>query len=173
MGSLTAVQGDATLRVNLKMKSTMNTTRKPYPKRCPKDATPLERLELRIQRQQLNPDTTECWIWPGGLTDGYGIITINNKKHMTHRLMYTEKKGEIPANMELDHLCRQRACCNPDHLEAVSHRTNILRGNSFIHKQTQQTHCLRGHEFTAENTYLKRKSRCCRECAKLHSRKYK
>ncbi len=70
-------------------------------------------------------------------------------------------KGPIPEGLELDHLCRVRHCVNPDHLEAVTHRENIRRGLG-----GPRSHCINGHEFTPENTSLKRGWQACRACSR-------
>ena len=73
---------------------------------------------------------TPCWIWKGGLTTaGYGQVCIGgNKQDYSHRIYWERANGPVPAGLELDHLCRQRACCNPSHLEPMTHLENIRRG---------------------------------------------
>jgi hypothetical protein len=73
--------------------------------------------------------------------------------------MYSAVKGAIPDGLHIDHLCRNRACCHPDHLEAVTPRENVRRG-----VRSQVTHCPKGHEYTPENTKVKRGRRNCRAC---------
>lgn len=92
-----------------------------------------------------------CWIYTGHVSVyGYGRVTVSRKlgPHPVHRVAYQELVGDIPPGMQIDHLCRNRACCNPLHLEAVSFQENIARGCS----KRSHTHCRRGHEFTVENT---------------------
>lgn len=72
-----------------------------------------------------------CWVWPYTKPSGYGYITANGKGRLVHRVVYTELVGPIPEGKEIDHLCRNRACCNPDHLEAVSRQTNMQRAHYF------------------------------------------
>lgn len=70
-----------------------------------------------------------CWIWQRSVDDkGYGRIAIKGKQWKVHRLAYTLFVGPIPQHLELDHLCRHRDCCNPEHLEPVTHRENFMRG---------------------------------------------
>ena len=79
---------------------------------------------------------------------------MGRKMIQAHRVAYELVKGKIPAGLELDHLCRNRICCNPAHLEAVTGRENSLRGVSPWAKNACATHCPRGHPYDAENTYV-------------------
>ncbi|MGO3650436.1 HNH endonuclease signature motif containing protein [Agrococcus casei] len=87
-----------------------------------------------------------------------------------HRFAYADSRGAIPEGLEIDHLCRNRSCVNPKHLEAVSKRENLARGYAVPAINARKTHCKRGHEFTAENTYRWGSSRICRACKRLPSR---
>lgn len=72
---------------------------------------------------------TPCWIWQHAKSkQGYGMITIRQKQFLMHRVMYEQKHGSTPFGLELDHLCHQTLCINPDHLEAVTHAVNVERG---------------------------------------------
>jgi HNH endonuclease len=72
---------------------------------------------------------TPCWIWQQATSSqGYGMVTIKNKQFLMHRVMYEQVYGAIPEGLELDHLCRNRPCVRPDHLEAVTHAVNTRRG---------------------------------------------
>src|SRR5690606_24154407 len=110
-----------------------------------------------------------CWLWAATKNqDGYGRFWHNGRLCSAHRVAYEMLVGPIPEGTELDHLCRVRACVNPVHLEAVTHKENVFR--SPINPTTiwaARDHCHRGHEYTPENTYRNPKkpnTRCCRQC---------
>lgn len=108
----------------------------------------------------------DCWIYAGyKAPSGYGQVYIESRKGpaMAHRLVYEALVGEIPEGLHLDHLCRNRACVNPDHLEPVTRKVNILRGESPFALNSRRTHCVKGHELTSDNIYH-RKDRNTREC---------
>lgn len=109
---------------------------------------------------------SNCWVW-GGYTnhDGYGRVRWKRKLTMVHRLMYTQYVGEIPLGFELDHLCRNRACVNPTHLEPVLHKENMRRG---ISRCSKKVDCKRGHPLAGNNLYLDPTgARQCRKCDAL------
>jgi DNA-directed RNA polymerase subunit RPC12/RpoP len=115
---------------------------------------------------------TRCLEWAGSLTKGYGEFTITRKKSKAHRWLYERWVGPIPEDLELDHLCRNRACVNPSHLESVTRTMNILRGESPPARNARSTHCVQGHEFTPENTRINRRDggRECRACGREKAR---
>lgn len=118
--------------------------------------------------------TESCWLWIGSVTNaGYGHISVKrNKKvllYLAHRYSYEIHKGIIPEDHEIDHLCRVRHCVNPEHLEAVTHQVNVLRGQSPSAGHATKTHCPHGHAYTAENTYYgPRGNRFCRICKNIY-----
>lgn len=111
----------------------------------------------------------ECWEWQGSRDrDGYGRV---NKK-LVHRIAYEYFVGPIPDGLELDHLCRLRHCWNPAHLEPVTHRVNMMRGRGVGSENAAKTHCVNGHEYTPENTYVGSNGwRQCRTCNRERQRR--
>ena len=114
--------------------------------------------------------TGKCIIWAGALTqDGYGKLSWNRKRsRLAHRAAWEEIHGPVPIGLELDHLCRVRACVNPDHLEAVTHRENILRGEGIAAQAARQQTCVHGHPFTSLNGKGHRR---CATCQAISDRK--
>jgi hypothetical protein len=96
------------------------------------------------------------------------------RNQFAHRLAYELFVGPIPEGQTIDHLCRNRPCVNPGHLEVVDMRTNLLRGSSPTAQNARKTHCKHGHEFTPENTALKQgRYRICRTCRARRNREYR
>jgi hypothetical protein len=113
-------------------------------------------------------DSVKCWQWAGGyFKKGYGVFNIASGAFPAHRISYTALIGIIPQGLTLDHLCRNRGCVNPFHLEPVTAIENTKRGNSGINMRSK-THCKRGHEFNSENMKIgSRGARCCIICLKM------
>jgi hypothetical protein len=112
--------------------------------------------------------TPDCWEWTAALNvkeDGYGSFGGNGQIVLAHRFSYVLLVGPIPEGLTLDHLCRNRRCVNPDHLEPVTLRENILRGEGLTAKNARKTHCPSGHPYSGENLYVSPKGdRRCRSC---------
>jgi HNH endonuclease len=112
-----------------------------------------------LQRIDINP-TTGCWVWRLSVnTNGYGDCTVRQVRCRAHRFAYRAWRGD-PGAVDLDHLCRNRRCCNPDHLEPVSHLENMRRGEYRLREA-----CPRGHAYTKDNLCAdKRGWRKCLTC---------
>lgn len=95
-----------------------------------------------------------CWNWKAGhYKKGYGVFNLRDGAFPAHRISYTWLKGEIPEGLTMDHLCRNRSCVNPEHMEPVTQEENTKRGNSGINMRSR-THCPRGHEHNEQNTKI-------------------
>lgn len=118
-----------------------------------------------------------CWAWDGYVApNGYGAVTSVERggPQLMHRVAYEIAKGPIPKGLQIDHLCRVRCCINPDHLEAVTASTNLIRGIGPViwskrmvalnKRRLASAYCKHGHELTAENTVLDNGARRCRIC---------
>lgn len=119
-------------------------------------------------RTKIRETPDGCWEWTGAIqSSGYGSVGYAGKIALTHRLAYEMLVGAIPNGLHIDHLCRNRPCCNPAHLEAVTQKVNTLRGVGFAAVNVVKTHCKNGHQYVEANTYVdKRGSRSCRTCRK-------
>lgn len=113
-----------------------------------------------------------CWEWTGHVkSNGYGQVRVSGRKFNAHRFAYEALRGPIPDGLVIDHLCRRRNCVNPDHLEPVTTRTNVLRGEGPAARNARRTHCMQGHRFDAVNTYVRPDgSRTCRSCNNARNR---
>ena len=107
-----------------------------------------------------------CWEWTASKNrKGYGQFNLHKKIVRSQRLIYEYYYGQISPDLTIDHLCRNRACVNPLHLEQVTSKVNTLRGEGETAINSRKTHCVKGHEFTEENTRIdKNESRICRRC---------
>ena len=116
-----------------------------------------------------------CWPWQGVVhpTTGYGHFSVSHSHLMpAHRMSYKLAIGEITHGMTIDHLCRIRRCVNPAHLEMVTHRVNLLRGETLAARNAAKTHCPQGHPYNDVNTYRMRNGgRGCRQCRAEADRK--
>lgn len=127
-----------------------------------------QNVHARINR------TGTCWLWTGSLNNrGYGQVAgPDGRLLLAHRAVYELFVGPIPEGLTIDHLCRVRACCNPAHLEPVTHAENVLRGLSPSAVHASATHCPQGHPYDDENTHLSREGwRSCKECNRSRARR--
>lgn len=110
-----------------------------------------------------------CWEWTASLNStGYGTFNPGwpHNSVMAHRWSYEHFIGPIPEGMDLDHLCRNRACVRPEHLEPVTTSENLRRGVGVGSSNARKTHCPKGHPYSGENLYVppSRPNRMCRTC---------
>ena len=131
-------------------------------------------IEERIHSRYVADLSTRCWNWTGAVSAGsYGSIYYEGRMQKAHRVMWRLERGEIPDGLDLDHLCRNRLCVNPAHLEPVT-RSENLRRSPLMDRHSHLTHCLRGHEFTADNTRINRSGhRVCKICMRMHIRNWR
>jgi len=145
-------------------------------RKCGKTHIPTKRASDVVSRfwskvKTGNPD--DCWLWTAKIEqNGYGRFWVNGHSVFAHRFAYELTHGPIPRGLTVDHLCRNRACENPAHMELVPLRTNVLRGVGITAQLARKTHCPHGHPYDLLNTYINRRgARICRECQREWNRK--
>lgn len=119
---------------------------------------------------KVNKDTDHaCWIWKAGVNNkGYGQFWFEGKLIYAHRVAYELTKGPIPEGLTIDHLCRNRVCVNPDHMEPVTNGENVLRGVGPSAINSRKTLCPRGHPLFGKDLYVyPNGKRTCRACARI------
>jgi hypothetical protein len=129
---------------------------------------PLKRSAVERFADKIALTDAGCLLWLGGVTlGGYGVFAElanrgSEEKSMAHRWSWEYHVGPIPEGLDIDHLCRIRACVNPDHLEPVTRQENIRRAAAV------KTHCPSGHEYAPANTYVRPGTvhRKCRACSR-------
>ena len=137
-----------------------------------------KRYAEKIRSRCIEVPASGCLEWTGAKTSkGYGNISISvdgKKRYLPpHRVIYVIEKGPVDPTLEIDHLCRNRLCCNPAHMEPVTTQENTRRGESFAAVNGAKTHCKYGHEFTEESTWRSPSTgrRKCRICQKARRSK--
>lgn len=126
---------------------------------------PIDRFMEKIKKLE-----NGCWEWTASkYQSGYGSFKMDGRVIPSHRFSYQYFRGSIPPNLVIDHLCRNRACVNPDHLEVVDNKTNILRGVGMGARWARRTHCSRGHKLPP---YDGKSREHCWECNALSKREY-
>lgn len=135
--------------------------------------TPEERFWQKVVKHP-----SGCWEWIGARNpSGYGHLGVDGKTVYAHRFAYILLIGPIPAGLEIDHLCRVRACVNPGHLEPVTPKVNNFRSDSLSARNARKSHCEHGHPLDDRNTYswvwsrTGRMERMCRTCRRERNRR--
>lgn len=117
-----------------------------------------DRIERRVRR------TSRCWQWLGETNQhGYGRVKLGDRRFAAHVVVYESERGPVPTGKCLDHLCRNRDCVNPDHLEPVTQRENILRGDGIAAHNARKVEC-EIHRIPLKQTTAKRPQRRCPQC---------
>jgi hypothetical protein len=120
------------------------------------------------------PNANGCIEWKGRTQFGYGRAQYAGRQVQAHILAWEIHKGPVPEGLDLDHLCRNRRCLNPLHLEPVTLVENVMRGESPPAKNARKLQCDRGHDFDEKNTAVRPNGhRHCRTCRNLAARNYR
>lgn len=119
------------------------------------------------------PVASGCWEWQGTRnTESYGRLQVNGRTKAAHRFGYEIVVGPIPPGLVIDHLCRNTSCVNPDHLEPVTNKVNILRGEGYAARSARKVSCPKGHAYDADNTWRDgRGFRYCRACRRSRAQR--
>lgn len=128
-----------------------------------------DRFWSKVERR-----TNECWPWQSTLNrGGYGVFSISGSMRLAHRIAYILTKGPIPGDLQIDHLCRNRKCVNPAHMEPVTCRVNVIRGIGPATVRARcaklmatRTHCKHGHLWIPDNIGQNRGHQICLICTK-------
>lgn len=139
----------------------------------------LNRKEISkiFKKIYINPKS-DCWEWLGYKnTAGYGRYHVAHKPAYTHRMMYAWIYGPIPTGRGrnvpvVDHICKNKSCCNPAHLQLIPNIKNIESGNGLSVIESKQTHCIRGHLLPPSKGFGNGKRRNCPQCQAIRQRKY-
>lgn len=127
-----------------------------------------KRFWVRVTRHE-----DGCWEWQSPRADGYGKVWVSpaHPHAYVHQVSYLLAGGVIPDGMEIDHVCRNRRCVRPAHLECVTHRENVLRSDGAAARHARTMFCPRGHLYTGANLRIRPDGRrACRECERERER---
>lgn len=145
-----------------------------YKNTPPEDRPPLPPRPSALERflPKITESESGCWLWTASLTKaGYGLFSVKHKKIYAHRWSYEHFVGPISEGLTIDHLCRNTACANPEHLEAVTMGENVRRGTAGLH-QAAKTHCPHGHPYEGDNVFKdNRGRRRCKTCKREKDRR--
>ncbi len=138
----------------------------------PKLQSTIDRFFAKVQAED-----SGCFIWTGSIgRGGYGHFRLMGRTRSAHQILIEIAHGPIPTNLECDHLCRNRACVNPSHIELVTHHENVIRGKGLAAIHAKKTHCNNGHLYTHGSTRIalcpSGFTRRCRTCEADASRRY-
>lgn len=137
--------------------------------RCRRGAS----LEERLLHYRKIDELTGCWNWQASFhSQGYGQLMVGGSKQLVHRLSYTCFVGELDAELEIDHVCENKRCFNPQHLEQVTSGENTRRAMDHVWEEIRNNpFCPNAHKYTEANTILRGKGRVCRECTHQSNRR--
>lgn len=137
----------------------------------------VEEFYLRFEEKLSLDQETGCWNWIGFQDGkGYGRVSMLGRPRMAYRVAYELYCERIPDGLHLDHLCRNPKCCNPEHLEPVTHAENVRRGHGPEVARTRwlkQSHCKHGHALSGENLIITTRQRVCRTCVNERKKEYR
>ncbi|MGC0144426.1 HNH endonuclease signature motif containing protein [Pseudactinotalea sp. Z1732] len=127
-------------------------------------AVTLDTLTERFWSKVTECPKAGCWVWTAAHNSrGYGQWAVDGVSKSVHRLTYQAFVGPIPSGLQIDHLCMNKSCCNPQHLEAVTGVVNVARFAATV------THCKYGHPLEGENVRWRGNRRQCKTCAREDS----
>lgn len=129
-------------------------------------------IEQRLLDKCSPEPMSGCWLWFGAHQPvGYGQMWNGSRPEQAHRISYRIYRGPIPLKLEIDHVCHERSCVNPDHLRAVTHAQNIATSNTLMGINARKTECKRGHPLAGDNLRIDVSgNRQCRICINLRGR---
>ena len=131
-------------------------------------------FDIKRVLSRITVNNQGCWEWKSPLHDGgYATMSVDDKSQYIHRLIYEYYHGQIQSDLQIDHLCRNRKCVNPIHLELVTQKENIMRGKGVGVLNSLKTQCPKGHPYTKENLIMyKDGSKKCRICHNERQKQY-